>query len=323
MPRVHGGFMKAVTIRNGELLWADHPDPQPGADELLVAVRAAGINAGDRLQQRGLYPAPPGSPVDIPGLELAGEVVGVGAGVRDWSLGDRAMAVVGGGGQAQFATVHSRCAIRVPENMPWVQAGGFAEVFTTAHDALFTQAGLSMGERLCVHGAAGGVGVAAVQLGVAAGARVTATARNHGIWERLADLGATVVDPAEFGASGPFDVILELVGAPNMTDNLRALATGGRVSVIGVGSGAKAEVNLLDLMGARARILGSTLRARPLEAKAVAAQGVINQVMPLVESGRIEVPIDSTFAMDDAERAYEHFSQPGKFGKVVLVNDAG
>lgn len=314
--------MKAVTIVDGELEWADHPDPEPGPGELLVAVRAAGINAGDRLQQKGLYPAPLGSPADIPGLELAGEVVAVGSSVTAWSEGDRVMAVVGGGGQAELAVVHERCAIRVPDDLPWDAAGGFAEVFTTAHDALFTQAQLGPGERLCVHGAAGGVGVAAVQLGVAAGATVTATVRNHDLWDRVGDLGAAVVDPSGFIGVGPFDVILELIGAPNMGENLKALATGGRISVIGVGAGAKAEVNLLALMGLRARIHGSTLRARPLEAKADAAQAVIRHVLPLLEVGRVSVPVERTYAMSDAADAYERFGAGSKFGKIVLINGA-
>lgn len=313
--------MKAVTIRDGYLYWDDHPDPEPGTGELLVAVRAAGINAGDRLQQKGLYPAPLGSPADIPGLELAGEVAATGSGVTGWKTGDRVMAVVGGGGQAELAVVHERCAIPVPEHMTWAEAGGFAEVFTTAHDALFTQAELGPGERLCVHGAAGGVGVAAVQLGVAAGASVVATVRNRDMWPLVEELGAQVVDPDGFGSRGPFDVILELIGAPNIPDDLKALSIGGRISVIGVGSGAKAEVNLLGLMSVRGRIHGSTLRARPLEDKAAAAQRVIRSVMPLVDSGRVKVPVAATFAMSDVDNAYARFAEGGKFGKIVLVND--
>lgn len=315
--------MKAVTIIDGELHWSDHPDPEPGPDELLVAVRAAGINAGDRLQQRGLYPAPQGSPVDIPGLELAGEVVATGSAVTRWTVGDRVMAVVGGGGQAELAVVHERCAIPVPDDMGWAEAGGFAEVFTTAHDALFSQAELAPGERLCVHGAAGGVGVAAVQLGVMAGASVIATVRNHDMWERVSDLGAQVVDPDGFGRHGPFDVILELVGAPNIDDDVKSLAVGGRVSVIGVGAGAKAELNLLGLMSVRGRVHGSTLRARPLEEKALAAQRVIGSVLPLLRSGRVAVPVAATYPMENADRAYERFGQGGKFGKIVLLTESG
>src|SRR4051794_41746557 len=168
--------MKAVTIKDeGELAVADHPDPEPAKGEVLVAVRAAGLNGADMLQRRGGYPAPPGSPPDIPGLELAGEVVATGPYVTAFNVGDRVMAVVGGGGQAELAIVHERCAIAVPDAMTWAEAGGFPEVFTTAHDALFTQCGLAMGERVLVHGAAGGVGMAGVQLAASTGASVVAT----------------------------------------------------------------------------------------------------------------------------------------------------
>ena len=181
------------------------------------------------------------------------------------------MAVVGGGGQAELATVHERAAMPVPDALDWPQAGGLPEVFTTAHDAIFTQAGLRPGERLLVHGGAGGVGHGGVQLGRAAGARVTATVRNEELRPGVEGLGATAIDPEGFEERGPFDVILELVGAPNLPGNLKALATGGRIAVIGVGAGLKAELNLLALMGKRARIHGSTLRSRPLEEKAIAA----------------------------------------------------
>ena len=161
-----------------------------------------------------------------------------------------------------------------------------AEVFTTAHDALFTQAGLTAGERLLVHGGAGGVGTAAIQLGRAAGARVTATVRREELRDEVAALGAEAIDPEGFEEHGPFDVVLELVGAPNLAGNLSALATGGRIVVIGVGAGPKAELNLLALMGKRGRIAGSTLRARPLEEKALTARAVERSVLPLLERRR-------------------------------------
>ncbi|MGH2943911.1 MAG: alcohol dehydrogenase catalytic domain-containing protein, partial [Solirubrobacteraceae bacterium] len=164
--------MRAATIRDGEVLVEEHPDPEPGAGEVLVRVRAAGVNGADMLQRRGRYPAPPGSPPDIPGLELAGEVVEVGPGTRRCAVGDRVMAVVAGAGQSELAVVPELVAMPVPDGVSWEQAGGFPENYTTAHDALFSQCGLAMGERVCVHGAAGGVGTAAVELAVAAGARV-------------------------------------------------------------------------------------------------------------------------------------------------------
>jgi putative PIG3 family NAD(P)H quinone oxidoreductase len=311
--------MRAATIRDGAVAVEEHPDPEPGSGELLVRVRAAGLNGADMLQRKGLYPAPPGSPQDIPGMELAGEVVGLGPGATRFSEGDRVMAIVGGGAQAEFATVHERVAMPVPEALDWPAAGGFAEVFTTAHDALFTQAGLRAGERLLVHGAAGGVGTAAVQLGRAAGARVTATVRSETLRPEVERLGARAVAPEGFEELGPFEVVLELVGAPNMQGNLNALELGGRIAVIGVGAGGKAELSLHVLMTKRGRIHGSTLRARPLEEKAVAARGVERHVLPLVESGAVIVPVAETFPLDRVEEAYDRFAAGGKLGKVVLV----
>jgi NADPH2:quinone reductase len=311
--------MRAATIRDGSVVVEEHPDPEPGSGELLVRVEAAGLNGADMLQRKGAYPAPAGAPQDIPGLELAGEVVALGPGATRFELGDRVMAVVAGGGQAELATVHERAAMPVPAALDWPAAGGFPEVFTTAHDAVFTQAGLGPGERLLVHGGAGGVGTAAVQLGRAVGARVTATVRNADARPEVERLGATAIDPDGFEEHGPFDVVLELVGAPNMPGNLKALATGGRIAVIGVGAGPKAELNLLALMGKRARIHGSTLRARPLEQKADAARRVERNVLPLVEAGAVSVPVARTFPLDEVEQAYDHFAAGGKLGKVVLL----
>lgn len=311
--------MRAVTIADGELEVREHPDPEPGSGELLVRVRAAGINGADMLQRKGLYPAPPGSPQDIPGLELAGEVVGRGRGATRFDEGDRVMAIVGGGGQAELAVIHERAVMPVPEGLDWPQAGGLPEVFVTAHDALVSQAELRSGERLLVHGAAGGVGTAAVQLGRAIGARVTATVRNADLRPRVAELGCEAIPPEGFEEHGPFDVVLELVGAPNIPGDVKSLAPGGRVVVIGIGAGAKTELNLGALMGARGRVMGSTLRARPLEEKARAMRLVERQVLPLFESGAATVPVADSFPLEEAGAAYERFAAGGKLGKVVLT----
>src|SRR4051794_17909022 len=234
--RLPSAAMRAAIIRDGEVVVAEHPDPEPGAGEVLVRVRAAGLNGADLLQRRGLYPAPPGSPPDIPGLELAGEVAGLGPGAARFAEGDRVMGIVGGGGQAELAVVHERQLMPVPEGQDWPAAGGTPEVFTTAHDALFTQCGLRSGERLLVHGAAGGVGTAGVQLAAATGAHVTATVRNPDLRDGVRALGAdAVIDPEGFEDHGPFDVVLELVGAPNLPGDVTALAIGGRIVVIGIG----------------------------------------------------------------------------------------
>jgi NADPH:quinone reductase-like Zn-dependent oxidoreductase len=311
--------VRAATIVDGALIVSDRLDPTPETGQLLVRTRAAGINAADLLQVHGGYPAPPGSPSDIPGLELAGEVMAVGSHVERFRPGDRVMAVVGGGAHAELVLVHERTALAVPEGIAWEEAGGFPEAFTTAHDALFTQCQLALGERLVVHGAAGGVGTAAVQLGVAAGARVTATVRRPELRPAVAELGAEVVGPEEFSAPGAFDVVLELVGGPNMAANLASLAIGGRISVIGVAAGTSAEVNLAAVMMLRARISGSTLRARPLEAKADAARRVESQVVPLLASGRLGVPIAARLPLEQVADAYDRFATPGKLGKVIVV----
>ncbi|MGD1059023.1 MAG: NAD(P)H-quinone oxidoreductase [Solirubrobacteraceae bacterium] len=313
--------MRAATIREKEILIEEHRDPVPGTDEVLVRVHAAGLNGADMMQRRGLYPAPPGSPQDIPGMEFAGEITALGDGSERFAVGDRVMGIVGGGAQAELVIVHERQLMPVPQSLDWTAAGGLPEVFMTAHDALFTQAELRSGERLLVHGAAGGVGTAAIQLAKAAGARVTATVRNEKLREQVAALGADVIACEGFAEHGPFDVILELVGAPNLAENLQALATAGRIVVIGVSAGAKAELNLLALMGKRARIHGSTLRARAPEEKATAARRLEHEVLPLFDTSppALRVPIAETFPLDEAAAAYEHFAAGGKFGKVVLV----
>jgi NADPH:quinone reductase-like Zn-dependent oxidoreductase len=230
------------------------------------------------------------------------------------------MAVVGGGAHAELAVVHERLAIPVPAGLGWPEAGGFPEAVTTAHDALFTQCGLGLGDRLLVSGAAGGVGTAAVQLGAAAGARVVASVRNLDLRRAVADLGAAVVvEPAQAFAEGPFDVVLELVGAPNFAETLDALATGGRLMIIGVGAGATAELDLRQVMTRRVHVLGSTLRYRPLEQKADAARRVEHQALPLVADGRLRVPVAATFPLERAREAYDRFAAGGKLGKLVLV----
>jgi NADPH:quinone reductase-like Zn-dependent oxidoreductase len=313
--------VQAVTIVDGRLEWRGQPDPEPGPADVLVAVRAAGVSRADLLQRAGLYPPPPGTPADLPGLDLAGEVVGVGAGVTRFAVGDRVMAVVPGAGQAERAVVHERLALPVPDGMSWVAAGAFPENYTTAHDALFTQAGLAVGERVCVHGAAGGVGTAAVEQAVAAGCSVVATVRNEALRDGVASLGCSAVAPDGFGDHGPFDVVLELVGAVNLAANLDALAPLGRIVVIGVGAGATAEINLMAVMTKRARIMGSTLRSRSLEDKADAARRIERHVLPLVAAGRVSVPIAETFPMAEAQAAYDRFEAGGKLGRIVLVRD--
>jgi len=311
--------MIAATIREGTIAPAEHPDPEPGGGEVLVRVRAAGLNGADMHQLAGRYPAPPGSPADIPGLELAGEVAACGPQARRFALGDRVMGIVGGGGQAELAIVNERQLMPVPDGVSWEAAGGFPEVFTTAHDALFTQCALAPGERLLVHGGAGGVGTAAVQIAVAAGVRVHATVRDPSARDAVAQLGASVIAPEDFGDHGPFDVILELVGAPNLAPDIDALASGGRIAVVGVGAGARGELDLRALMSKRALIRGTMLRMRPLEEKALTARALERQVLPLLADGTVVVPIAATFPLDQVAAAYERFASGAKLGKIVLL----
>jgi NADPH:quinone reductase len=312
--------VQAVVIERGRLLWQERPDPQIGASDLLIAVRAAGVNGADLMQRRGLYPAPPGWPPDIPGLELAGEVVGVGRGVTRFAIGDRVMALVGGGAQATLAAVDEAHALAVPDDVGWAAGGGFTEVFATAFDALFSQAGLRSGERLLVTGAAGGVGCAAVQLAAVAGAHVVASVRDPARREAVGGLGADeVIDPAGVVQHGPYDVVLELVGAASLPAALEALATKGRVVVIGIISGSRLEIDLLGLMGKRARILGSTLRGRSRAEKASLIADMDARVLPLLATGQVHVPVSATLPLREAATAYDRFADGGKLGKIVLI----
>ncbi|HEY1653251.1 MAG TPA: zinc-binding dehydrogenase [Acidimicrobiales bacterium] len=312
--------MRANVIRDNELHWEDHDDPVPGDTELLVAVRAAGINSADLVQRMGFYPAPPGWPSDIPGMEMAGEVVAVGREVTLFAPGDRVMALVGGGAQAELAFVDEMHALAVPDGLDWPEAGGFTEAFVTAYDAMFTQAALQMGERVLISGAAGGVGTAGVQLAAAAGARVTATVRNPDHHDAVRELGADVViAPGEEGQHGPYDVVLELVGQASLSGVLPYLAPWSRVVVIGVGSGGRMEIDLMQLMTQRIRIGGTTLRSRTRQEKADVVAGVRARVLPWLAAGRLRVPVADTFQLAEAGAAYERFAAGGKLGKVVLV----
>jgi NADPH2:quinone reductase len=288
--------MRAAVIHEGTLVVEERPDPTPEEGQVLIEVRASSVNNADLIQRAGHYPAPPGSPPDIPGLECAGVT----------EDGRRVMALLGGGGQAEQVVVDARHVLDVPASLDDLQAGGFMEAFCTAHDALFTQGHLQAGERLLVNGAAGGVGVAAVQLGIDAGAKVTANARHH--HAELQALGAdTDVD-------GEYDVILELVGGDNLQQNLLRLATGGRVAIIGTGAGRKAEIDFGPLMAKRGRISASTLRARSADEKAK----VVRRLAGL-DLGRFTVPVEAAYSLGRVSDAYEHFAQGGKFGKIVVT----
>src|SRR5581483_3313955 len=289
--------MRAAVIVDGRIEIEERPDPTPGDGEVLIHVRAAGINGADLAQRAGRYPPPPGA-TDVPGLECAGLT----------DDGERVMALLPGGGHAELAVAHHTHVLSVPDHLGWEEAGGFVEVFATAHDALFTQAQLREGERVLVNGAAGGVGVAGVQLAVAARASVTANARHH--HDELAGLGA------DLEVEGDYDVILELVGGENLSTNLERLAPKGRIAVIGVGAGARAEIDFGRLMRTRGRISASNLRGRTVEEK----EDVLRRLEAFARPNRFQVPVEEAYPLERAQEAYERFASGGKFGKIVLTS---
>ena len=309
--------MIAVTFHGAggpEVMAVDErPDPVPQSSDVLVRATHAALNPADVAQRAGNYPAPPGSPADIPGLEVAGTVIACGEAVTAWRAGDRVFGLVGGGGLSDTVAVHERHVARIPDDLTDREAAAVPEAFITAHDAVFTRAGLALGETLLVNGASGGVGTAAVQLGVAAGARVLANTRSHR--EALTDMGA---EPCVLSEARGVDVVLELVGAANLTGSLEALALRGRIIVVGTGAGADAELSLRALMGRRASVMGTVLRARSMEEKAAAVQAFAHSVVPHLAAGRARPVIDRVFPVAEAAAAFEHLSAPGKLGKVLL-----
>ena len=299
----------------------ERPDPVPAGGEVLVAVRHAGLNPADLGQRAGRYPAPVGSPPDVPGLEVAGTVISIGPTAHRFAIGDRVFGIVGGGGLADRVVAHEMHLAPVPERLGEMEAAAVPEVFVTAHDAL-SQAGLRPGELLVVNGANGGVGTAAVQIASVSGARVLATVRDEPLREAVSELGATVIAPDDLVeraiACGGADVVLELVGAPNLGPDLAALAVKGRIVVVGTGAGTEATLSLRALMGRRARLIGTGLRSRPLEEKAAAVQSFAREVVPHLATGRIVPLIDRVFPASEASAAYDRLEERGKLGKVLL-----
>ncbi|MBA2632053.1 MAG: zinc-binding dehydrogenase, partial [Chloroflexi bacterium] len=272
----------------------ERPDPEPGPEDVVVAARFAGMNPADLHQRLGRYPAPPGAVADVPGLEVAGTVVAAGERVTAWGVGQRVFGLGAGGGLADRVLVHERCVTLVPERMSHAEAAATPEAFITAHDAVLTQAGLRPGETLLVHGASGAVGSAAVQIALAAGARVLGSVRSDDAAAVVVELGAEAVRDEDLAAAVSAatdrrgaDVILELVGAPHFPANLEVLAMYGRIVVVGVGAGATIQLDLLGLMRRRAVMRGTMLRARPLEDKADAVRAFEREVVPMLADGRV------------------------------------
>ena len=312
--------MKSVVIDNGSLTLSDRDTPTPGAGDVLSAVHAAGLNAADLMQRLGLYPAPAGWPQDIPGLELAGEVIAIGEGVDQSLLNKRVCAIVGGGAQSSHCVVPAEHLTLIPENVSYEEAGGFAEAFTTAFDALVRQGKMIANDRVLISGASGGVGTAAIQIAHALGAHVIAVTRTNEHHEQLKKLGASqTITIEEVASIERVNVVLELVGAAHLNAAQHVLAPHARIVVIGVGGGGStAELNLLNFMGTRATLTGSTLRARSREEKAEVIAHVNQVLLPLWQNGELKVHVNKTYSLEDAGVAYDFFSERGKFGKVIL-----
>ncbi len=311
--------MLAVVINGENLEIFDRPNPKPGPTGVVVNVHSFGLNAADLLQRKGLYPAPAGWPADVPGMELAGVVTTVGVEIDEPLVGRRVCALVGGGAQATLCAVPAEHLIFVPDHVSWEEAGGFAEAFCTAYDALVLQASLEPGERVLISGAAGGVGCAAVQIAHALGAHVIALTRDPQHHKELRSLGADeTVCSKDVDALEPVDVVLELVGAQNLENVQRILAPFSRVVVIGVSAGSRADIDLLNMMSRRVTFTGSTLRARSRADKAIVIAKVNEVLVPWWNEGKLRVPSAGRFNFEDINRAYAFFAKPGKFGKVIV-----
>jgi len=329
--------MKAVTITSfGGVEGLEIRDvadaPAPALDRVRVRVRAAGLNRADILQRLGRYPAPPGYPQNIPGIEFAGEVESIGTEVREWNPGDRVFGIIGGGGQAEYVNLPANHLARVPDNLDWAEAAAVPEVFMTAHDALFTQCGLTIGEHVLIHAAGSGVGTAAIQLVKAAGAFAYGTSRTAEKLERAKRFGLTSSffiageDPTGFADAAKqwtprtgMNIVLDLVGAAYLKGNLQCLGTRGRLIFVGTTSGSRAEIDYGIVMSKRLKIMGTSLRTRSAEEKATATRLFAEQVVPLLTSGKVQPVIDQVFKMEDVRAAHQRIESNETFGKVVLM----
>lgn len=330
--------MKAVFINNFgpqiDLGLRDVDRPRtPERSEILVRVKAAGLNRADLLQTRGNYPPPSGYSPNIPGLEFAGEIAEVGADPGDWKIGDRVFGITSGESQAEYLLTHANLVAKIPDNLSFNQAAAIPEAFITAHDALVTQCEIARGEIVLIHAVGSGVGLAGLQIAKALGCSVIGTSRTADKIERCLDFqldkGISIDDPTVFaedvleltGGQG-VDVILDLVGGAYFEQNLASLAQKGRVILVGLVSGAKAEVNLGVILRKRARVIGTVLRSRSDDEKAVATRNFVRDVVPLLSTGAIAPNLDRVFPAADVLAAYEYLESNASFGKIVLQFNA-
>jgi len=329
-PGKKGKHMRAVVITQSggpEVLEVQDVEmPEPVGDQVRVRVHASGVNRADLLQRAGGYQAPPGSPAHIPGLEFAGEVDAVGSLVRAWKPGQRVMGLAGGGAQAEYILAHEGLLVEIPQNLDFVQAAAVPEVFMTAHDALFTQAGLQMGERVLIHAAGSGVGTAAIQLAHAAGADVFGTSRTPWKLERAKTLGLDMaLSDQDFAAAvlrltdgSGVHVVLDFIGAAYMAQNLEALGMWGRIVFLATMGGAQASVNLGMLMGKRISMRGVTLRTRTLEEKLAVTRRFATHVLPLLASGKMQPIIERVYPLHEIAAAHTAMGENRNFGKLVM-----
>jgi len=309
----------------------DVPSPSPSRGEVRVRVRATAVNRADLLQRMGAYPAPPGAPKDIPGLEYAGEVDALGEDVTELAVGDRVFGLVGGGAYAEQVVVHAREAVRMPTVLSFAEAAAIPEAFITAYDAMVTRGRLASGESVLVSAVGSGVGTAAVQLVRALGARSLGTARTEdklararalGLDEGIVVKGASFADAVRERTNGEgVDLVLELVGGPYVAEDLACVRTKGRIVLVGLMAGAQAELNLGMLLRKRAELSGTVLRARPIEEKIAAARAFERHVVPLFAGGKLTPVVDRTLPLAEAGRAHEVVAANETFGKVVLSID--
>jgi putative PIG3 family NAD(P)H quinone oxidoreductase len=327
--------VRAITIVEGRLELAERPIPEPAADGVVVRVHGAGLNRADLLQRRGGYPAPPGVPADIPGLEFAGVVHAVGANVRTPAVGERVFGITGGGAQAEYVALPASHCAPVPDAMGLVAAGGVPEAFITAHDAMVTQAAVQPGEWVLVHAVGSGVGTAALQLAKALDAHVVGTARHTDKLERCAALGLDAGIEPPLDADGALDVdglawaiaeqtgtgadvVLDLVGGDYLVADVNAAASKGRIVLIGTIAGGRATLPLVSILAKRLTVRGTVLRARDVDEKATATQAFVRDVVPLLGAGTITPVIETTIPLERATDAYDLLASDQTFGKVVL-----
>ena len=322
--------MRVIEIEGGAgpaeaLRLAERPDPQAGPGEIRIRIKAAGVNRPDLLQRQGGYPPPPGAS-DVMGLEIAGEVDQVGDGVTRWTVGDWVCALLGGGGYAEYAVVDARHALPIPDGIDVIQAAALPETVFTVFANVFEAGALKAGETLLIHGATSGIGVTAIQMAKAAGARVIATSRGAAKAEAATALGADISLDATAGdlaeaikAAGGADVILDMVGAAYADLNQQALKPGGRWVVIATLTGPLAQVDLLKLMMKQATLTGSTLRRRPADEKARLAAAVEATVWPWVASGAVRPPVEATFPLAETKLAHLRLEAGEHVGKIVLT----